>query len=318
MSINLNLPNYIIVLSTMNSGGGAIYDYLSGRGDLDDPLKGSEYQLPQMPNGLMTLEAIAGNAFHPGTSDFALNQFEDAVSRLLRSHSVLKPGRGFANKLKLFEDAVKDFVQEISVTNYPMNLEWHRLMRSSIRHFLNQIKNRLLIKEKIPNTRILISKEALVKAAQKMHDKIFISNYSGNPVLLDQAGSGWNPIESTKYFFNRKIILVTRDPRDQFVFMKINKNAHSLNGFIDWYKEMQNRLVLSKDPILINIKFEDFIINHERMTNLICNHLSINSNKQSSYDPNNSKKNIGKYKSFLSKNEIDEIEKNLSDFIYFE
>ncbi|MDA7476483.1 sulfotransferase [Candidatus Pelagibacter ubique] len=318
MSINLNLPNYIIVLSTMNSGGGAIYDYLSGRGDLDDPLKGSEYQLPQMPNGLMTLEAIAGNAFHPGTSDFALTQFEDAVSRLLRSHSVLKPGRGFANKLKLFENAVKDFVQEISVTNYPMNLEWHRLMRSSIRHFLNQIKNRLLIKEKIPNTRILISKEELVKAAQKMHDKIFISNSSSNPVLLDQAGSGWNPIESTKYFFNRKIILVTRDPRDQFVFMKINKNAHSLNGFIDWYKEMQFRLVLSKDPILINIKFEDFIINHERMTNLICNHLSINSNKQSSYDPNNSKKNIGKYKSFLSKNEIDEIEKNLSDFIYFE
>jgi hypothetical protein len=137
-------------------------------------------------------------------------------------------------------------------------------------------------------------------------------------VLLDQAGSGWNPIESTKYFFNRKIILVTRDPRDQFVFMKINKNAHSLNGFIDWYKEMQFRLVSNKDPILINIKFEDFIINHERMTNLICNHLLINSNKQSSYDPNNSKKNIGKYKSFLSKNEIDEIEKNLSDFIYFE
>ena len=100
--------------------------------------------------------------------------------------------------------------------------------------------------------------------------------------------------------------------------MKINKNAHSLNGFIDWYKEMQFRLVSNKDPILINIKFEDFIINHERMTNLICNHLLINSNKQSSYDPNNSKKNIGKYKSFLSKNEIDEIEKNLSDFIYFE
>ncbi len=318
MNYKSNIPNYIIVLSTMNSGGGAIYDYLSARGDLHDPLKGSEYQLPQMPNGLMTLEAAAGNAFHPGTSDFALTQFEDAVGKLLRSHTIWKPGRGFINKLKLFEEAVNDFIQEISVINYPMHLEWHRLMRSPIQHFLSLIKDRFHIEEKILNTRILVSKEYLVKAAQKMHDKIFILNSSGTPVLLDQAGSGWNPIESTKYFFNRKIILVTRDPRDQFVFMKINKKAHSLNGFIHWYKEMQFRLESIKDPILINIKFEDFIIKHGVMTDIICNHLSINSNKKSSYNPKNSKKNIGKYKDFLSKIEINEIERNLSDFISFE
>ena len=316
MAIKSKSPNYIIILSTMNSGGGAVYDYLSGRRDLYDPLKGSEYQLPQMPNGLMTLEAIAGHAFHPGTSDFALTQFEDTINRLSRSNSKWKPGRGFAKKLKLFQIATEEFVEEITAADYPMQLEWHRLMRSPIQHFLSLLKNRLHIEEKVSKTRILVSKQKLVTAAQKMHEKIFLSNCSGKSVLLDQAGSGWNPIESTKFFFNRKVIVVTRDPRDQFVFMKKNKNALSVVGFIDWYREMQRRLNSIKDPILINIKFEDFVIKHKKIVDLICNHLSINSKSLSNYDPNLSKQKIGRYKIALSKKEIYDIEKNLSEYIY--
>ena len=59
-----------------------------------------------------------------------------------------------------------------------------------------------------------------MRAAQTLHSKIFQSDHENLPVLLNQAGSGWNPIESTKYFLNRKVILVTRDPRDQFLEIK--------------------------------------------------------------------------------------------------
>ena len=59
MTINLVLPQYIIVLGTTYSGSGAVYDYLKGRDDLFDPLKGVEYQLPHMPNGLLSLEAVS-------------------------------------------------------------------------------------------------------------------------------------------------------------------------------------------------------------------------------------------------------------------
>ena len=82
MSKQFNTPNYIIVLGTTYSGSGAIYDYLSGRGDLYDPLKGIEYQLPQMPNGLMALEATAQDAFHPATADFVLSQFLEITDKL--------------------------------------------------------------------------------------------------------------------------------------------------------------------------------------------------------------------------------------------
>ncbi|MDA7732096.1 hypothetical protein N8842_01515 [Candidatus Pelagibacter sp.] len=43
------LTNYIILLGTFYSGSGVVYDYLFGRGDLNDPLQGAEYQLPQTP-----------------------------------------------------------------------------------------------------------------------------------------------------------------------------------------------------------------------------------------------------------------------------
>ena len=84
MCTQLNLTHYIITLGTGYSGSGAIFDYLSGRGDLHDPLQGTEYQLPQMPNGLMSLEAISKNAFHPSTADFALSQFEKMTKKLSR------------------------------------------------------------------------------------------------------------------------------------------------------------------------------------------------------------------------------------------
>ena len=37
-----------------------------------------------MPNGLMTLEAVAKDAFHPGTADFVLDQFEKLTKKLSR------------------------------------------------------------------------------------------------------------------------------------------------------------------------------------------------------------------------------------------
>ena len=42
-----NSPNFIIILGTTKSGSGAVFDYLIGRGDIRDPLKGQEYHLPQ-------------------------------------------------------------------------------------------------------------------------------------------------------------------------------------------------------------------------------------------------------------------------------
>ena len=312
-----NMPNYIIILGTTYSGSGAVYDYLAGRGDLYDPLKGTEYQLPQMPNGLMALEATAKNAFHPATADFVLDQFKEITNKLARSQAPWHYGKGYARMIPNFQNAIGEFIEEVSAAKLPMNWHWRRLMRveSPIMHIIDKLKIRIGLNERPPQTRLIVSEENLLSAAQTLHSKIFQSDPENRPVLLNQAGSGWNPIESTKYFLNRKVILVTRDPRDQFLEIKQYKKATSVEGFIDWYKEMQRRLEKINNSDLLFIQFEDFVNNNIKMVEALCNHTSISSSINSSYQPNLSKKNIGKYKKFLSEKEIDIIESHLSEYI---
>ena len=264
MSKQLNIPNYIIVLGTTYSGSGAIYDYLSGRGDLFDPLKGTEYQLPQMPHGLMALEAAAQNAFHPATADFVLSQFVEITDKLSRSRTPWRYGKDYSSMIPSFQKAIGEFVEEISAAKLPMNWHWRRLMlsQSPMMHILGKLKNHIGINKNPPQTRLLVSEKELIFAAQALHKKIFKSESDSRPVLLNQAGSGWNPIESTKYFSNRKVIIVTRDPRDQFFEIKHYKKAASVEAFIDWYKEMKRRLEKINSSDILFIQFEDFVNNN--------------------------------------------------------
>ena len=76
------VPKYIIVLGTTYSGSGAIFDYLVGRNDLHNPLEGEEYLLPILPNGFMDLEAAAGKAFVPETSEYHIIKFREISEKL--------------------------------------------------------------------------------------------------------------------------------------------------------------------------------------------------------------------------------------------
>ena len=310
------LPQYIIILGTTYSGSGAVYDYLKGREDLFDPLEGAEYQLPHMPNGLLSLEAVAGKGFHPPTADYVLSQFEIITDKLARSQSIWRYGRSYATNLPEFKSAIKDFINEITLTDISMRLNWHRLFENPLKYIVSQLKNFTGIKEAVPKTRLIVSQNKLISASQKLHDKIFKIDPEKRPILLNQAGSGWNPIESTKYFLNNKVVLVTRDPRDQFFEIRKYKKAFFVKDFINWYKEMQRRLEQFKDTNLLQIRFEDFVYNNKNMIDVLCNHLSISPNNFSKYQAENSKKNIGKYKKLLNKDELYQIEHYLSEYIF--
>jgi len=313
-----NNTDYIIVLGTTYSGSGAVYDYLAGRGDLYDPLLGTEYQLPQMPNGLMALEAVAGNAFHPSTTDFVISQFKEVSKKLSQPRKIWQYGKNYSSMLPFFEIAINQFLEEISAAKFPMNLHWHRLMqpKTPLIYFFYKLKNYLNFNNQTPQTRIIVSQEKFVVAAQKLHNELFKKNSINKPVLLNQAGSGWNPVESTKFFKNRKVILVTRDPRDQFSSLKNRKKATNVEGFINWYKELQKRIKKFENSIILKLKFEDFVNNNKKIVDNICRHISLDSKKLSNYDPNISKKNIGNFKKNLNQKEINTIENELSEYLY--
>ena len=192
MSNQSRLTEYIILLGTFYSGSGVVYDYLSGRGDLNDPLQGTEYQLPQMPNGLMTLEAITKKAFHPPTADFALNQFEKITKKLSQSETLWRYGKDYASMIPLFDKVVEQFIKDICAAKLPMQLHWHRTMQSqsAIKYFFSKLKNYLGFIKVAPDTRLLVSQEDFIIAAQKMHTELFRTETDKRPILLNQAGSG--------------------------------------------------------------------------------------------------------------------------------
>ena len=77
------------------------------------------------------------------------------------------------------------------------------------------------------------------------------------------------------------------------------------------------RVILKKisDPIFLNISFEDFINQNKKNISLLCDHVSISADLNSTYKVEFSKINVGKYKRFLNKNEIEIIEDELSEYL---
>lgn len=315
MSQNSNKPDYVIVLGTAYSGSGAIFDYLIGRGDLHDPLNGEEYLFPQSPNGFMSLEAASEKFFHPSIAEYALFQFECLVSKIFKIWKSNHNDSKFHENLNFYQKEFKNFINEITVADFPMALYWREInifnTKSFFLYFLKKFKQRLGFYEKIDKTRLITSGNKVVFAAQKLHKKIFLNN-SNQTIILNQAGSAWNPKESTKYFSNAKVIVVTRDPRDQFVDLKRYKRAISVSGFVDWYKEMQIHLKKNYNSNVFYVKFENFVENHEMSVKELCNFVGLSNNTKSTYDPNSSKKNINQFNHYLDENEIKIIQKNFT------
>ena len=318
MNKSFNPPKYLIILGTNYSGTSAVFDYFSGRGDLYDPLNGEEYQLPQLPNGLMSLEAAASSAFNPSSIEYALSKFEDLTNKLVRSKTFWCSGKGYGKKLPFFEDSVKNFINNICIVNFPINLDWRKLLISTPERLIFQFKEFLGLNNVIPQARLVVSKNELISLAQKMHDEIFQPNANNRPVLIDMASSGWNPYESTKFFLDCKVVIVIRDPRDQFFDLKKYKKASSVKDFVKWYKQMQKHLLMIDNKLIMKVRFENFVNNNKDVVKKFCNHVSLPINISSSYQPDLSKKNIGKYKSHLNQNEIDTIEKELLEYCYNE
>lgn len=310
MSRDIHPPKYIIVLGTSYSGSGAVYDYLAGRGDLHDPLAGEEYLLPHLPNGLMSLESAAGPSFHHAISDHAVVQFERLTNILARPATRMYDGRNYSAYLPEFLSETVKFLNTVTAAEMPIQLIWRKLEESGVQRIMSRIKKRLGFPKRAKPTYLLVDRDKVCDAARIMHDGLFVWQ-SGIPTLLNQAGSGWNPIESTKYFESRKIVLVLRDPRDQFAELKKFKKAKDVEEFVKWFLALQERLNQIDDKALLKLNFEDFVYNHSSVVPRVCEFLGLDNEVSSTYRVDLSKNNIGKYKSWLTPWEVEHIEEML-------
>ena len=171
-----------------------------------------------------------------------------------------------------------------------------------------------------------MSKKEYVQIASQ-YVRAFLSTIHSKPYLvLDQFVSDGNPDINyhTKYCGPFKQLCVYRDPRDVFVTGMI-KNEYWIpknpDDFIVWYKSNVSRYLTYSHPNLLLLRFEDIVLEYDRVSELIMNFVGLNKSNhihpRGWFDPNISSKNIGLWKSFEDQQAILSIESALGEYCYY-
>jgi len=316
----MNLNNhsslrFVVVLGTFYSGSGAVYDFLAGRSDSCDPLHGKEYLLPQIPYGLMSLQAVCEDYFSHPNANVNLVNFKKIAYKLGQEHTKYNPGMGYATDICDYYSLIDSYLDSIVVSSFPYELHWDWFTASLIKRVLNRVKKTLFNKNVSREKYLPTTEINFLEATHELHMRMF-GNHKQKYTLLNQAGSGWNPVKSTECFPNRKVILVVRDPRDQYWELKKNKNAGSVNEYVKWYKEMMLRIGSIDSQFVKMVRFEEFVYEYSPISGDICKFLNIDKDISSNYDPIASRKNIGIYRELLSKEELKVITRDLQEYFY--
>ena len=320
---------YIIVLGIQNSGSGAIHDYLASIDDCEAPFGPNEFRLCVDPMGLHNLYLNFYKNYSFQSSSNASFDFLKYTEKL-QNHTVYL-SKGIKKKLlkKNFDKISKDFIEKVTKIKFNGRPEFSNFKITNIESFiLNLKRNKYSFFPMI----VPVNEKKFILEAKNYIDKIIENNLSKrlnikSKIILNQSINVFDPIVSSQYFRNRKIIYITRDPRDMFSSMKFNKSGASpwmnVDYFIEWYKYYFNNPDFKKNlkkKNILHVKFKDFVNNFEKENFRICKFLKISSNFKFKkdgkiFDLNVSKKNLNKYINYLSKSEENKIKRNLKKFL---
>tara|TARA_B100000963_G_scaffold362021_2_gene402168 strand:- start:10350 stop:11327 length:978 start_codon:yes stop_codon:yes gene_type:complete len=320
-----------IITSAGLSGAGAISDYLLSREDFVSPFKKKvdykqdyEFRILHDPFGIEHLY----NSFY---KNFSVNNAAYAFHQFCLYTKNLKNLKDVKTNKKIYSDNF--FLELTKYTKKIIKLSYYGLPQ----HFRIQMKKMDRIKWRIQNfnnqkfaqdtnfynmvipvseKEFLIHTKSFLKKIINLHNRSQKKN-----IVIDQGANFWNPESVNKYFDNSKVIQVIRDPKGVFSSMKTRKSlsypGNNIKLFVKWFKETNliERKIQGKKTL--KIKFEQFIINHNTVKKKINKYLKIK-NIKTNFDYIKTKKNLFNYKKKLSKEEINYINKNLKEYVYFD
>ncbi|MDA9996081.1 sulfotransferase [Candidatus Pelagibacter sp.] len=323
----------VLINGTFNSGSGAINDYLSSRRDFHNPLGDNEFRIVSDPMGLHNLYNSCYSNNRLLSSAYGFTEFLNYVKNLQKYVIYVSPGKKgkiYNSNLIKFTD---EFIKSITKLNYYAVPHYTRVnfdLKSKINYSLGLKLNKKIYDLIRTNIIIPKSKEIFIKNSKKyikqIIEKTTINGLAKENIVLNNAIDALDPIESSKYFINPKIVIVTRDPRDIFSSMKIRKSGagpnYNVKIFIDWYKHFFGSLHFKKtikNKKILHIKFENFVSNFNKENLRLCKFLEIDEKfilrKNCLFKLEESKKNIGKSKKNLTKSEYNLIKSKLSEHL---
>jgi hypothetical protein len=319
----------INTVGTGYSGSSAIYEFLQKTNLFYDPFPNNQFSISYDPGGLTDLEIVIKNQFTINKSKLAYDSFQELIKFYCDQNSKFKTGKNLIKHNKDLNYLLTNFLKNIltleyygesTYINYKSNV--YEKLKFKIYNYLYKFKKE---KKKNKNKLFLFCNiEDFEKEVKKLFSEIFEKNNLQNKnVILEQAGTIFNPKTSLKYFKNPYNLCVLRDPRDIYTELKrkgFKFPGYSVEIFCDWYDNIYRKInldeKLEKEVLFLN--FEDFVLKKQETINKIFDHIQqerIEINKVN-FDFSRCEKNINLFKSELIKSEIEYIEKKLKKYLY--
>ena len=320
----------VITASPGLSGAGLIFDYLLDRDDFISPFKEypdkdqqSEFRFISDPGGLNNLYEGFYKNFSINNSAYVYDEF----NRYLKKISQLTI-RENNKKKKLYNNyffkELDKFKKKIIKSSYYGLPQFYRLGLGKkdrlVWKFTNHFKSAQ--QSKFLQMVLPVDEKIFIKESIKLIDRVLYSSTKNKKkhIVIDQGANFWEPELSTKFYSNKKIILITRDPRSIFASMKSRKSlsypGHDVNTFIVWYKYIMSKVKSNKNSKnILLIKYEDFIFNHKNESKKLLKFLKIKKINRNTFNIDDSKKNVYKAKKILTNKEKNLIEIKLKKFL---
>jgi hypothetical protein len=319
----------VITASPGLSGAGLIFDYLLDRNDFISPFKEypdkdqqSEFRFIIDPGGLNSLYEGFYKNFSTNNCAYVYDEFNKYLKKISQFTIVENK-----KKKKLYNDyffrEIEKFKKKIIKTSYYGLPQFYRLGLSKKDKFVWKLTNQFkgAQESKFLQMVLPVDEKIFIKESKKLIDKILYSavNKKKN-IVIDQGANFWKPEISTIFYSNRKIILITRDPRSIFASMKSRKSlsypGHDVNIFIAWYQSIISRIKSFKNSKnILFIKYEDFIFDHSNESKKLIKFLKLKKEDKNIFNIDDSRKNVYKANLVLTKKEKHLIETKLKKYL---
>jgi hypothetical protein len=311
------------------TGSGAVVDLLREfRGYSNF---GYEFRLLRDPDGIAWLDAILQNAWSDYNSDIAIKRFRKFTSALARKKGLFRKfGRDYNIRCNgKFNEITDKYINDLSQLSFrgycklhhEYDASWKKTISRKIKEFLGLDFNENIVVTTPETEFCSITKEYL--------NNIF-SAYDPenvyNSIILDHGIPPYKSENYFKYFYDCKMILIDRDPRDNFMEALHAPLASfmpkSVDQFIEWYRMLRVNATVGEHENILKLRFEDLIYDYDETVGRILEFLNEGAAThvlpRSFFKPELSKKNVRLWERHKNQSEIEKIYNALHEYTYIQ
>ena len=312
------------------SGSGAVLDYLMEYDHIQ--IYNRELTIAFFPDGLSDLDfQLNENCSKFLSSTVAIPRFEKMVNRVLQRATDGKIKELTARYLESLTQAQWIGAGQGQLVRHNQWFYWHignRLLHRVYRKLPPHLCKRFKLYP-LTNMRLSIKPDDFLQKTQIYTNEILklLGLEPDGIVVLNQPFPANNPSRCLRYFRNSKAIVVDRDPRDIYVFLRetFYGNSYSVpvddvHAFIAYYKSLHAEIeTLKTSENILYIRFEDLIYEYTRTTDQINQFLGLpkNENARKYFVPEASMINTRVFeKTQKCYEEVRTIERELPEYLY--